>query len=29
MPDEMPAGLADICAAWGYPHPDNEPSSVG
>jgi hypothetical protein len=29
MPDEMPAELADICAAWGYPHPDNEPSSVG
>jgi hypothetical protein len=29
MPDEMPAGLADICAAWGYPHPDNQPSSVG
>jgi hypothetical protein len=25
----MPAGLADICAAWGYPHPDNERSSVG
>jgi len=24
MPDEMPAGLAGICAAWGYPHPDNE-----
>jgi hypothetical protein len=29
MPEEMPAGLAGICAAWGYPHPDNEPSSVG
>ena len=29
MPDEMPAGLAGICAAWGYPHPDNEPSHVG
>jgi sulfotransferase family protein len=29
MPDEMPAELAGICAAWGYPHPDNEPSSVG
>src|SRR6266702_1263122 len=28
MPDEMPAGLAGICAAWGYPHPDNEPSNV-
>ena len=28
-PDEVPAGLAGICAAWGYPHPDNEPSSVG
>ena len=27
--DEMPAELADICAAWGYPHPDNEPSRVG
>ena len=29
LPESMPAGLADICAAWGYPHPDNEPSSVG
>ena len=29
MPDEMPAGLADICAAWGYSHPANQPSSVG
>jgi len=29
MPDEMPAELADICAAWGYLHPANEPSSVG
>jgi hypothetical protein len=29
MPEEIPAGLAGICAAWGYPHPDNEPSSVG
>jgi Sulfotransferase family len=29
MPDEVPAGLAGICAEWGYPHPDNEPSSVG
>ncbi len=28
MPDEMPAGLAGICAAWNYPHQDNEPSSV-
>jgi len=29
MPDEMPAELAGICAAWGYPHPDNQPTSVG
>jgi LPS sulfotransferase NodH len=29
MPDEMPAGLGGICAAWSYPHPDNEPSNVG
>ena len=29
LPEEIPAGLAAICAAWGYPHPDNEPSSVG
>jgi hypothetical protein len=29
LPEQIPAGLADICAAWGYPHPDNEPSSVG
>ena len=29
LPEQMPAGLADICAAWGYPHPDNERSSVG
>jgi len=29
MPDEMPAELADICAAWGYPHPANQPASVG
>jgi hypothetical protein len=29
VPAEIPAGLAGICAAWGYPHPDNEPSSVG
>lgn len=28
MPDEMPAELAAICAAWEYPHPDNEPTSV-
>ena len=28
LPEEMPAGLAAICAAWGYPHPANEPSSV-
>ena len=29
LPEEIPSGLAEICAAWGYPHPDNEPSSVG
>jgi len=29
MPAEMPAELAGICAAWGYPHPDNQPTSVG
>ncbi len=29
LPDEIPDGLADICAAWGYPHPDNKPSNVG
>ena len=29
MPDEMPAGLAGICAAWGYPHTDSVPSTVG
>jgi hypothetical protein len=29
LPEQIPAGLADICAAWCYPHPDNEPSSVG
>jgi hypothetical protein len=29
MPDEMPAELAGICAAWGYRHPYNERSSVG
>jgi hypothetical protein len=28
IPDEMPAELAGICAAWGYPHPDNQPTSV-
>ena len=28
MPDEMPAELAGICAAWGYPHPDNQRTSV-
>jgi hypothetical protein len=28
LPEQIPAGLADICAAWGYPHPDNEPSNV-
>jgi hypothetical protein len=28
MPDEMPAELAGICAAWGYPHPANQPTSV-
>jgi hypothetical protein len=29
MPESMPAELAGICAAWDYPHPDNEPSNVG
>jgi hypothetical protein len=29
LPEEIPAGLAGICAAWGYPHPDNAPSRVG
>jgi len=29
LPEEMPGGLTDICAAWGYRHPDNEPASVG
>ena len=29
LPEEMPGGLRDICAAWGYPHPDHEPASVG
>ena len=29
LPEEIPDGLAGICAAWGYPLPDNEPSSVG
>ena len=29
LPGGDPAGLAGICAAWGYPHPDNEPSNVG
>lgn len=29
MPDEMPAGLAGMCAAWGYPHTDSVPSTVG
>ena len=29
LPEEIPRGLAEICAAWGYPHPDNEPSNVG
>ena len=29
LPEEIPSVLAEICAAWGYPHPDNEPSSVG
>ena len=28
LPAEIPAGLASICAAWGYSYPDNEPSSV-
>jgi hypothetical protein len=29
LPGEIPAELAGICAVWGYPHPDNERSSVG
>ena len=29
LPEKIPGELADICAAWGYPHPGNEPSSVG
>jgi hypothetical protein len=29
LPAEIPAGLADICAAWDYPHPDNVASTVG
>jgi hypothetical protein len=29
LPEVIPAGLADMCAAWSYPHPDNEPSRVG
>jgi len=29
LPEVIPAGLAGICAAWGYPHPANEPSKVG
>jgi hypothetical protein len=23
LPEQMPAGLAGICAAWDYPHPGN------
>ena len=26
LPEVIPAGLAEMCAAWSYPHPDNEPS---
>ena len=29
LPEETPAALAAICASWGYPHPESEPSSVG
>src|SRR5258707_15831264 len=29
LPGEIPAELAGICAAWGDPHTDNEPSNVG
>ena len=29
LPEEIPAGLAGICSAWGYPHPDNELTRVG
>ena len=29
LPEAIPAGLAEMCAAWSYPHPDNEPSRVG
>src|SRR6266568_5095300 len=29
LPGEIPAELAGICAAWGYPHPDSEPSNAG
>jgi hypothetical protein len=29
LPEEIPAGLAGICSAWGYPHPDNELTKVG
>lgn len=29
LPAEIPAGLAGMCAAWDYPHPDNEPAKVG
>ena len=29
LPKEIPAGLAAICASWGYPHQESEPSSVG
>jgi hypothetical protein len=29
LPEEIPAGLAGICSAWGYPHPDNKLTKVG
>jgi len=29
MPAEIPAGLAEMCAEWGYLQPGREPSSVG
>src|SRR6266568_3002718 len=29
VPAEIPAGLAEMCAEWGYLRPGREPSSVG
>jgi Sulfotransferase family len=29
LPEDIPAGLAGICSAWGYPRPDNELAKVG